>query len=312
MKEFIMKSILALIGSFCIFLFNKYAKTQNIVSYITFFLFLIFLYYLNEYFYALFSFIKNKTRWIFPKIGILNGNIKTVVGEYKCQNICSNITPLMWENALRMNLKKCRYRIKMITTNEINDSYYCIINPFGDNYPEEDIKLHKTFYQICKYIDNGGIFVISGGAFFHHQNVINSPTPEQAILRSVNGLQSLQDSLLYLEFGILTTGGNEPIKINTTQNEIDKSNFGILIDKNMSLNRFRAVMNKSSNYTPIIREIKDQSFPICLVKYGNGYLIHGGVYLDSETSNEFKIFIDSIKYIFEKRIIKSPKLKMWR
>jgi len=69
----------------------------------------------------------------------------------------------MWDFAIKKNITK---RTELITTSQISNSYSIIINPFGDSFPEQDINLHKTFYSMCEYVKNGGIFVVTGGAFF--------------------------------------------------------------------------------------------------------------------------------------------------
>ncbi|MCM8797163.1 MAG: hypothetical protein NC923_04715 [Candidatus Omnitrophica bacterium] len=255
------------------------------------------------------------TRKFFPKIGILNGYIKTAVREYKCQHPWTTITPSIWQTELSEVLGKLWFtNIKLISMSEIDNSFYMIINPFGDSFPEEDKKLHKSFYKICDYIDKGGIFVVTGGAFFSHQNTISSENSEPVIIKTVDGKQSLKDSLLYLEFGVLTTGDvfisnqqtvREPLEVKVVQNETDKSLFGEILSGKQSIKRWRALTAESSNFLPLFREEDSLTFPLAIVKYGKGYLLHAGMYLESADSIELKILLKAIKNLIVDFKIKS-------
>jgi hypothetical protein len=48
------------------------------------------------------------------------------------------------------------------------DSYDAIINPFGENYPEEDGDEEKSIRRIVEYVSKGGIFVCTGGWPFYY------------------------------------------------------------------------------------------------------------------------------------------------
>lgn len=131
-----------------------------------------------------------------PRIGILNGNIESPVREYKCQHGFTDVTAAMWFTTLKRELKKAK--LEMTTTSMISDRFSIIINPFGDIFPEEDQKLHTTFYRICEFIKNGGFFVCTGGAFWAHQNTKISENHEWVFIRiQQTGMQSLKDSFLY-------------------------------------------------------------------------------------------------------------------
>jgi hypothetical protein len=265
-------------------------------------------------YFVIYPYLKNKIdlikvqyRRCFPKIGVLNGSIISPLREYKCERGWTNVTPSMWFLALRGKLNK---RIKFLSTSQINNSYTIIINPFGDIFPEQDTKLHKTFYSICEFINNGGFFVVTGGAFFSHQNTINSSQHEWVFEKITNGQQSLKDSLLFREFGIQTTGNKpfneipikEPVEVEVYQKTDDIIYTG-KIDIPSQIKRFRATKSESSNYIPFIREKDDKSYPkekddksypVVAVRYGKGYLIHAGMFLESETSKEFELFLTII------------------
>ena len=240
----------------------------------------------------------------FPKIGILNGCINGPEGEYKCEKKCTEVTSGMWNLELKRSLANIKFKkIKMISVSQLDHSFTIIINPFGDVFPEIDPKMHTTFYAIRDYIKNGGIFVCTGGAFFIHHNTINSPKSEWAIKSIVNGVQSLKESLFYFTFGAETTGNEyiqnqlvrqEPIEIEIYQKEEDKIYTGN-IQLPQNIKRFRALTSGTSDYIPFIRQKNDESFPIAAIPYGKGYIIHAGIDLSSDSSNEFKILVSIIK-----------------
>lgn len=239
-----------------------------------------------------------------PKIGILDGNIFGAIKESKCKRIWTEITPSMWYSALKSALQDISIkRIELIPVTKIDDTYSMIINPFGDNFPEEDTKLHTSFYKVCNYINQGGYFVVTGGAFFWNQNSAKSQDEELFITKIVNNSQSLLDSPLYFEFGIITTGGSdEPKDIKIYQDDKDKNILGDLINDNTGpIERFRAISKSTSEYIPLVRQVGGESIPLAAVPYGDGCLLHSGVYLKNESCPGFTILMKAIKVIIQKR-----------
>ena len=242
----------------------------------------------------------------FPRIGILNGNINSPVREYKCKrsNIC--ITPSMWEHELNHKINNKFKQIRFISTSEICYTYPILINPFGDNFPEENLKLHTTFYKMCDYVKDGGIIICTGGSFYSHQNPKNSTWFESVFINEVDGKQNLVNTLLFQEFGITTTGDNlsyEKQKVNIYQSEEDKKRFGQLIDENIecSILRFRSVTRETSNYIPLVREVCDNSFPAAIIKYGKGHLVHFGMLIVSVNSQEFRIITNVVNLLIKNK-----------
>lgn len=251
------------------------------------------------------SWFLRTSRNVFPQIGLLNGQVESS-RDHPCEKVSINIAPSAWKRALSAAVG--RNNIRFIKVTDINDSYRIIINPFGDNFPEEDTDLHVSFSRIRRYISNGGIFVVTGGAFFWHQNTHQSPTRTLPIKQvDANGRQALTDSLLYTKFGVHPTGDSiqisEPVSIATYQNNADQAICNISSSLDMSaLKRFRAFLPQShADFIPLLREINDVSFPVTLVRYGEGYLLHIGLSLDGEQSIEFKIVIDIVTCLFQKK-----------
>lgn len=253
--------------------------------------------------------VKKKKR--FPKLGVLNGNIDSPVREYKCQHGHTDVTAGMWFTELRREFGP--KKVEMITTSQISGAFSIIVNPFGDIFPEEDLKLHTTFYRICKFIEEGGFFLCTGGAFWAHQNTKVSEKEEWVFLRSQEGVQSLKDSFLYKEFGIVVTGEvftdgkivvQEPLEVQAYQKQEDEAYIGPLIEANTRIKRFRALTPESSNYIPLLREKEDRSFPLAAIQYGKGYLLHAGMRLTGIKAMEFDILIKAMKDIVKNRFSK--------
>lgn len=252
--------------------------------------------------------MKNWARKQYPKIGILNGSIFDPAKEFRCQKEWTNVTASMWNFELKRNLVT-KTKIQMISTSQIDDSFSLIINPFGDVYPEKNTKSHETFDEIKNFIKRGGIFLCTGGAFFSHQDTIHSQESDWVFRRTINGVQSLKESLLYYGFGVETTGDafvngtlvmREPTEVEIYQKEGDKIYTGNLSTA-IKIKRFRALMPQTSEYIPFIREKNDVSFPVAAVRLGEGYLLHAGIHLESERSNEFKLLIEIIKNLVDSK-----------
>jgi hypothetical protein len=307
MKDLIQKLIISIAGVLFMAGFTLLFPDPSIWHYFSLLLFLLIAYYLIlPLLKTIWTRATRLFRSYFPKIGVLNGNIINPIREHKCEREWTNVTPSMWDLILRKEITK---RTELITTSEINNSYSIIINPFGDVFPEQDTKLHKTFYSICEFVKNGGIFIVTGGAFFSHQNTIHSVKHEWVFTKTTEGLQSLKDSFLFLEFGIQTTGDQyqngqrvlqEPIEIEIYQKPVDKYYMGEMVLPS-KIKRFRASTSETSNYIPFVREKDDKSYPIVAVRYGKGFLIHAGVFLESEASAEFRMIINVISNLVKKR-----------
>ena len=122
-------------------------------------------------------------------------------------------------------------------------------------------------------------------------------------------MQSLKESFLFKEFGVLTTGdqyinGNciskEPSLVDIYQKDEDKKITGE-IDLPEKLNQFRALLPSSSNFVPLIRVKNGESFPVALVGYGKGYLLHAGIFLEDSDSEEFVLLVEILNGIIKNK-----------
>lgn len=312
MKDFLHKLVISVLVVIFMAAFSLFFPQPKLLHFIALLFVVLLFYYLGlPALSKVVKYLKAKKKKRFPKIGVLNGNIESPIREYKCQHGHADVTAGMWFTELKRELGT--KRIEMITTSKINDSFSTIINPFGDVFPEEDPKLHTTFYKICKFIEDGGFFFCTGGAFWAHQNTKVSEAPEWVFVKTQEGVQSLKDSFLYKEFGIVVTGDvfgdkkivvQEPLEIEVYQKDEDKGYIGTLIEGDTKIKRFRALTPESSNYIPLLREKQDSSFPLAAVQYGKGYLMHAGMRLTGVKAIEFNILIKAIKDITNNKFTK--------
>ena len=312
MKDFLKKLIISVLVVIFMVAFSLLIPQPKLLHFVALLFVVLLVYYLGlPALSKAARYLKAKARKKYPKIGVLNGNIEGPVREYKCQHRSTEVTAGMWFATLKRELGT--KRIEMITTSEINNSFSIIVSPFGDVFPEEDLKLHATFYKICKFIANGGLFLCTGCAFWAHQNTKVSEAPEWVFVKTQEGIQSLRDSFLYKEFGIVVTGDvfadkkpavREPLKIEAYQKDEDVGYIGTLVEGDTRIKRFRALTPESSNYIPLLREKEDASFPLAAVRYGKGYLVHAGMLLTGVKTIEFNILIKAVRDIINNEFAK--------
>jgi len=312
-KNILEKLLLASLTAIIIFSLQNYHMFNTLSDYLVLLGIVLLLYLVGPLFVDNFKKILIRTsRICCPKIGILNGYISDPKKEYCCRMASTNVTSYMWYYELRKALcKMVMKRINLITVSEIDDTFSMIINPFTDNFPEEDTEFHPTFYKIRQYIENGGIFVNPGGAFFWNQNTLKPDIMEETILRRNNNAQLMSDTPLFLKFGVSYSmeirdrNGvetyKEPFQIKIFQEDNDKLIAGELLVNNNLVKKFRAVQPGTKDYIPLLREEGNKSFPIAAIPYRHGFLLLIGLFMESESSEEFKIAIRAVKNMIENR-----------
>ena len=253
----------------------------------------------------LFNAAKNKYNRLVPKIGILNGYIKDASREHKCVPKAANVSGIIWGRELRKALKGMRFkRIRMLYAGEIDTSFALIVNPYGENYPESDTDLHSTFQNIRSYMSNGGVFFASGALFWHHQNTITNKYGEWSVVRTRNRVQSMTDGLCHTCLGISVTmpnPNNEPLEVEVYQRSIDQEIVGDLLNGLTKVNRWRAVLPQTPDCLPLIREKEDSSYPLCVIQYNRGFLLHSGLWVKDEDCIEFQMLIQALKTLVSRR-----------
>jgi hypothetical protein len=268
-------------------------------------------------------------RWFCQKlrhpisIAILDGRITEEPARHPCERSWTDLKVQDWDNATR---EQTRINPKLIPATAIANSHHTmIINPFGDNYPEEDPCTCKTFGAIRDYINNGGIFVITCGAFWSSQDTMTSSKADWAMKQLVNGIQKTRDSLITQRLGIQITADtitrgdrcvpeieSPPFNIYQPVKSLEK--FGDLLQGIASAKRFRSVIENESYIVPVV-QIKDTKYyPVAIIRRGKGAIIHFGFSIQRPNdpefkvleSNEFKIIIRFLKSAISKKFKNVP------
>jgi len=251
----------------------------------------------------LFGSVMNMYNRLVPKIGILNGYVKDASKEHKCVPKAANVSGIIWERSLRKALKGVRLkRIRRLYAGEIDNSFALIVNPYGENYPESDTDLRSTFQSIRSYMSNGGVFFTSGAPFWHHQNTATDTDGTWSVIRTTDGFQNMTDGLCFKSLGIsVTMPDNEPVVVDVYQRSIDQEIAGELLNGPTKLNRWRAVLPQTPDCLPLIRQNEDSSYPLCLIQYHKGFLLHSGLWAKDEDSAEFQVLIRALKTLVSKK-----------
>jgi len=63
---------------------------------------------------------------------------------------------------------KSKYGVETISISEVRNEFAVIVNPFGEEFPERDVKKRWAFNILKNYIEDGGIMVnVEGFPFFY-------------------------------------------------------------------------------------------------------------------------------------------------
>lgn len=261
------------------------------------------------------------------KLGILNGFVEDRALEkpptkeegYPWTEF-NNIE--VWKNRfsqIKIN-GKAKYKVEDISISQISNEFAIIINPFGEAYPEKDLKRKLCFSIIREYIEDGGIIVnVAGFPFFYAWDVINGrrialseerlmiPSSVKVELDKLTGeirkvvMEQYKLSLLFSgslfwrEFEAITTA-DTPVHagaflLEVYQSEEDREVAGDLVSVAGSnkVREFRAPTKDTKNCIPLLRASRPdfgEVYPIAAIPYGLGYLIVGGMNTISEVEFE--------------------------
>jgi len=303
------KILIGFLGVIFIYCFNKIFPEPGIKQYVIVFIVLLaILYIFVPLLFQCFVFAKKIWKILCPKIGILNGYIYSSEKEKRCQPVSIKIGNEEWRYALLKALNRmCFKRIRSISVSELDDSFSLIINPFGENYPEQDLELHTTFHNIRQFIARGGIFFCTGCPFFWHQNPITGKDAEWSFVKTVNNYQASTDSLAFIKLGISVTMPNnpsEPTEVEVYQQERDIEICGKILQDKQKVRRFRSVLKSTGGIIPLIRENGDRTYPLCAISYDDGYLIQAGLWIgndDSDNGVEFCIVVKALANLIRER-----------
>jgi len=246
------------------------------------------------------------------KLGILNGFVdesdslekpcsKYPFTEFKIED---------WEKRFSQisDAGKSKYEIEKIPLSKVGNEFAVIINPFGEAYPERDVKKRIAFNVLKNYIEDGGVLVnVAGFPFFYAWDVtkgVEKPIVDEKTLVPesvrIQGkefyidrfrlLLNFAGSLLWRELDAITTsdtpefGGINQLEV--YQNEEDKEIAGNIIDAGdeKKVHEFRALRKETKGLIPFLRAKRPdfgEVYPIAAVHIGFGHLIVGGMHTKS-------------------------------
>lgn len=255
------------------------------------------------------------------RIGVLSGYILT-----RKEKPCSYYPHSKYRNAVQWmqdlnNIKEGESNLfqTLLTpiSNLSNGTFSVVINPFGEAYPELGNAEGTGFRTIMSYIQDGGIFINSGGQPFvyswdvntgNHKLLINFiPTISNIESNYVNGRPRLSineklaippETLLLKRYFDVETEWDHPETGMVGPREMDIE-FDEVLGYNKDKTRakvYRPVNIVAHNIQPMVYAYADtlgSVYPVVAVKFGRGFLIHTGMSLDEE--REYKILLDIIR-----------------
>lgn len=259
------------------------------------------------------------------KIGILSGYVQA-----RKEKPCSYYPHSNYRKAVQwmLDLKDMKndngselFHVSLTSLSNLSiGPFPIIINPFGEAYPEIGSAEGVGMKTILSYIQDGGIFVNSGGQPFvyswdvntgDHNLVINYiPIPNYVegnydevipVLSRNESLPIPQDALVLKKYFDTETEWDHPDKgvVGPVELEIE---FDEMLGKDKPKGKakiYRPIRLLTDNVRPLLRSPKslweDEVYPVVAIKYGRGFLISTGMNLDQE--REYKLLLDIIKRI---------------
>lgn len=248
------------------------------------------------------------------KIGVLSGYVEDIDNEIPCSHY-------RWSNFKKAN--EWRYDLEQITTKEgsklfmpdlINiielntGSFPIVINPFGETFPEKE--RGEGISTISRYINDGGVFVNSGGYPFVEKWDVSTGKYNEVIrfISGFSGVDIIGNNVLISESKVMLIEASYLKTIFDVELILDNNPLGIIGPQEVEMEYekllgssiikaqvFRAPQRLTPNIIPLARSKTTpwgEICPIVAIKYGRGFLIHTGMNLDRE--NEYKILLDVI------------------
>jgi HEPN domain-containing protein len=258
----------------------------------------------------LLHFVETRQKFCTPrKMGILNGFVdEEDPAEKPCEKYpFSEFRTGDWEasfSKIRVS-EKSKFEVEKIPLSKVGGEYAVIINPFGEAYPEKDVRSRFGFNHLKNYVEDGGVLVnVAGFPFFYAWDVVKGaeePVVDEKTLvpqsvRTEGGklyvdrfalFVNFAGSLSWRELGIITTSDTAqmsgPNELEVFQEEDDRKIAGDIVNtggKN-KVYEFRSIPKGSTkDVIPLLRANRPdfgEVYPIAAVKRGFGYMVLGGM-----------------------------------
>jgi hypothetical protein len=257
------------------------------------------------------------------KIGILSGYVQArkekPCSYYPHSNHRKSVQWMLDLKDVKIDDGSNLYQVSLTSISDLsNNNFSIIINPFGEAYPELGSAEGVGLKTILSYIQDGGIFVSSGGQPFVYSWDVNTgsynlvisfiPIPSYVesnygealpVLSRNESLAIPQEALVLKRYFDTETEWDHPEKEMVGPIEVEIE-FDEILGNDKPKTRakvYRPVRQLSNNVRPLVHCSEllwgDRVYPVAAIKFGRGFLIYTGMNLDEE--REYKILLDILK-----------------
>lgn len=235
---------------------------------------------------------RKSRRWKFPIIvGVLNGWIDNLNKKKRCT--LTSYPFEEWKNELDSFLLNGRkkFNTNPICVKQLSNKFAVIINPFNEIHLDENRRTLSTlFNKIFKFIQEGGIFVCTGGIPFYYvwheilgDRFDTTPLVIDVDQGRISQFRHFHTTIFTKEFGV-KFNGTPSQSVSIYQNPEDIEYFGNLINVGGSnhITEFRSAL-ETKYIIPALRANIDgnEVYPLFVVPYDRGYLMVTGMSLQS-------------------------------
>ena len=257
-------------------------------------------------------------------VGVLSGFFSSSHDEHRCNQAPSatGLSAKKWESALS---KLPNVKVNLKTVSQLDNSLACVINPFGETYPEKtSVPGTLPAYELIKdYVFFGGVFVNcggmpltyffdvnSGGPLTNTSTVLNNYPTGFRISIAPTGVPQIQvlattlliNNLCQKDFGIMPLMDDPPGRVGSFASPLyqrtEDKQFWNCSGANQTLMVFRPVDPQASGSPiPIIRTTVSgrEFYPVSFSRYGFGVFFNIGLDLNVGRKSECHFAKDSVK-----------------
>jgi hypothetical protein len=257
------------------------------------------------------------------KIGVLSGYVRSrkekPCSYYPHSNYRKSVHWMLDLKGIKNDNGSDLFLASLTSISNMNSgNFSIIINPFGEAYPELGDAAGVGLNTILSYIQDGGIFVNSGGQPFVYSwnvnrgsyNLVISFIPISSytesnydeampVLSRNESLAIPQEALILKRYFHTETEWDHPEKeiVGPIEVEIEYDEILGNDEPKTSAKVYRPIRQLSDNVIPLAHCPQslwgDRVYPVAAIKFGRGFLIYTGMNLDEE--REYKLLLDIVK-----------------
>lgn len=184
-------------------------------------------------------------------------------------------------------------------------TYQIVVNSFGETYPEEDPYNYTTFSHICKYVENGGVFVnVAGIPFWYCHNPKDFSLVDQTVRAGRIQLEYGKDEKntatqkpLFSSLFPQLKSWTDATDVHCAQTEEERKQFNGIVDAggDSKAKMFRAYDPGTQDMLPLLRAETPAKWLIGGIKYGDGFFLLAGLDLRGKNNTSFAKVVASIR-----------------